>query len=118
MGVQGAKILHFSVSAHSLLAFQPQAIAKDSPDGPEFAWTSGLKLLIVIFFLIFFLLYVLVLINGERQAAAPRERQEGQPTSRMADSEPQPRHHARSGGPAGSATDKGPTPAGEPSKPG
>ena len=104
--------------AHSLFAIESRGVANDVPGGTEFAWSGGLKLLIVIFFVVSFLLYVLVLINGERRSATPQERQEGQPASQMADSEPQPRFHARSGGPAGSATDQVPTPAGEPGEPG
>lgn len=116
--------MYFGMPAPSLLAVERPGIAKDSSDGAEFAWNSGLKLLIVIFFVVFFLLYVLVLINGERRPADSRDRQETQPTSRMADpgppkqpQQPQQPHHARSGGPAGSIADNGPAPAGEPGEP-
>ena len=122
MGFPGIRVrgkaLYFSVPAHSLFSFEPPV--GDAPDGVEFAWTSGLKLLIVIFFVIFFLLYVLVLINGERRPAAPHERQAEHPTSRMAASEPQPRHHARTGGRSGTSADHGPraAAASEPDAPG
>lgn len=108
---QGERILYFSVPGHSLLAFEPPAIAKDSADGAEFAWSSGLKLLIVIFFVVFFLLYVLVLVNGERRTPAPQDRQEGQPTSQMAEAEPRPRDQTRADGLAGSIADTGPAAA-------
>ncbi|HZB31073.1 MAG TPA: hypothetical protein VE465_12990 [Streptosporangiaceae bacterium] len=108
--------MYFKVPAHSLFAFEPAVGGNDPPDGAEFVWTTGFKLLVVIFFAFFFLLYVLVLINGERQSADPRERQDEQHASRMADAEP-PRHHLRSGGRAASAADERPYAAGEPEEP-
>jgi cytoskeletal protein RodZ len=113
-GLQGAAILYFSVPAHSLLAFERPVGGNDPSDGVEFAWTTGLMLLVVIFFVVFFLLYVLVLINGERQSAAPQERQDEQQTSQMTDSEPQSRHHVRSGGRPASTANERPDAAGEP----
>jgi hypothetical protein len=110
--------LYFTVPAHSLFASEPPARGNDPPDGVEFAGMTGLKLLVVIFFVVCFLLYVLALINSERQSAAPRERNDEQPTSRMADSKQRPSRHVRSGGRSTSSADERPSAAGEPGKPG